>query len=57
MKRLVIVSALDRSAAAGPTLNQALATIESCEHVMMLLNKASRTETGAYGYYTGDSAR
>ena len=55
MGQIVMVVAAESTS--QNTLNQALATIESCEHVMMLLNKASRTETGAYGYYTGDSAR
>ena len=47
--------------AAGSTsqyaLNQALATIESCEVVLMMLNKASRTDVGTYGYYADDAAR
>jgi len=55
MGQIVMVVAAESTS--QNTLNQAMATIESCEHVMMLLNKASRTETGAYGYYTGDSAR
>jgi exopolysaccharide/PEP-CTERM locus tyrosine autokinase len=55
MGQIVMVVAAE--ATSQNTLNQALVTIESCEHVMMLLNKASRTEAGAYGYYSGDSAR
>jgi exopolysaccharide/PEP-CTERM locus tyrosine autokinase len=55
MGQIVMVVAAESTS--QNTLNQAMSTIESCEHVMMLLNKASRTETGAYGYYTGDSAR
>ena len=36
-------------------VNQALATIESCEIVLMVLNKASRTDVGTYyGYYAND---
>jgi exopolysaccharide/PEP-CTERM locus tyrosine autokinase len=54
MGQIVMVVAAE--ATSQNTLNQALATIESCEHVMMLLNKASRNDTGAYGYYSGDSA-
>ena len=39
------------------TLSQALATIENCEIVLMMLNKASSTDVGAYyGYYAGDEA-
>lgn len=36
------------------TLNSALATIENCEVVLMMLNKASLREVGTYGYYPGD---
>jgi receptor protein-tyrosine kinase len=48
--------------AAGSTGQQAvklaLSTIESCETVMMMLNKASHTDVGAYrGYYAEDVAR
>jgi receptor protein-tyrosine kinase len=39
------------------TLSQALATIESCEVVLMMLNKASRAIAGTYGYYPGDGDR
>jgi receptor protein-tyrosine kinase len=36
-------------------LSQALATIESCEIVLMMLNKARKTDVGSYyGYYTED---
>ena len=38
-------------------LNQALTTIESCEVVLMMLNKARQTEVGTYGYYAGDDGR
>ncbi len=38
-------------------VNQALATIESCEIVLMMLNKARRTDVGTYyGYYADDGA-
>jgi protein-tyrosine kinase len=48
--------------AAGSTGRQvvqhALSTIVSCENVMMMLNKASQTDVGAYhGYYADDPAR
>ncbi len=48
--------------ASGSTGQQAvklaLSTIESCENVMMMLNKASQTDVGAYrGYYADDAAR
>jgi protein-tyrosine kinase len=40
------------------TVNLALSTIESCETVLMMLNKASQTDVGAYhGYYADDAAR
>jgi protein-tyrosine kinase len=36
-------------------LSQALSTIESCEIVLMMLNKARKTDVGSYyGYYTDD---
>jgi protein-tyrosine kinase len=39
-------------------VNQALATIESCEIVLMMLNKASQTDVGTYyGYYVDEPAR
>jgi protein-tyrosine kinase len=39
-------------------VNQALSTIESCEIVLMMLNKARKTEVGSYyGYYADDDAR
>jgi receptor protein-tyrosine kinase len=50
MGQIVMVVAADNTS--QHALNQALATIESCEIVMMVLNKASRTDVGAYyGYY------
>jgi protein-tyrosine kinase len=39
------------------TLSQALATIESCEVVLMMLNKAKRTDVTTYGYYPDDQRR
>ena len=35
-------------------LHQALATIENCDIVLMLLNKAARTDVGTYYGYYGD---
>jgi protein-tyrosine kinase len=36
-------------------VSQALSTIESCEIVLMMLNKARKTDVGSYyGYYTND---
>jgi hypothetical protein len=38
-------------------VTQALATIEGCEVVLMVLNKAKRTDVGTYyGYYASDGA-
>ncbi len=55
MDQIVMVVAADTTT--QHTLSQALATIESCEIVLMMLNKASRTDVGAYyGYYAGDEA-
>ncbi len=56
MGQIVMVVAAD--ATSQHQVNQALATIESCEIVMMMLNKASQTDVGAYyGYYVDDPAR
>jgi protein-tyrosine kinase len=53
MGQIVMVVAAD--ATSQHAVNQALATIESCEVVLMMLNKASRTEVGSYyGYYADD---
>jgi protein-tyrosine kinase len=55
MDQIVMVVAADTTT--QHTLSQALATIESCEIVLMMLNKASSTDVGAYyGYYAGDEA-
>lgn len=53
MGQIVMVVAADSTS--QNAVNQALATIESCEVVMMMLNKATRTDVGAYGYYTADA--
>ena len=57
MGQVVMVVAADSTS--QHAVNQALGTIESCEVVMMLLNKASRTDVGAYyGYYSdGEDAK
>ena len=52
MGQIVMVVAAD--ATSHHALNQALATIESCDIVLMLLNKASRTDVGTYYGYYGD---
>ena len=55
MDQIVMVVAADTTT--QHTLSQALTTIESCEIVLMMLNKASSTDVGAYyGYYAGDEA-
>jgi len=56
MGQIVMVVAAD--ATSQHALNQALATIENCDIVLMLLNKASRTDVGTYyGYYGDDSGQ
>ena len=55
MGQIVMVVAAD--ATSQHAVNQALATIESCDVVMMALNKARRTDVGAYyGYYGDDKS-
>ena len=55
MGQIVMVVAAD--ATSQHAVNQALATIEGCEIVLMVLNKASRTDVGTYyGYYADDEA-
>jgi len=55
MDQIIMVVAADTTT--QHTLSQALATIENCEIVLMMLNKASSTDVGAYyGYYAGDEA-
>jgi hypothetical protein len=37
-------------------VSQALATVENCDIVLMMLNKASKTDVGDYyGYYADDA--
>ncbi len=55
MGQIIMVVAADSTT--QPTVNQALATIESCEIVLMMLNKARQTDVGSYyGYYRDDTA-
>ena len=55
MGQIVMVVAAD--ATSQHAVNQALATVESCDVVLMALNKASRTDVGTYyGYYGDDEA-
>jgi receptor protein-tyrosine kinase len=55
MGQVVMVVAAD--ATSHHAVTQALATIESCEVVLMALNKAKRTDVGTYyGYYADDNA-
>ena len=50
MGQIVMVVAADSTS--HHALNQALATIENCDIVLMLLNKAGQTDVGTYyGYY------
>jgi exopolysaccharide/PEP-CTERM locus tyrosine autokinase len=56
MGQIVMVVAAD--ATSQNAVSHALQTVESCEIVMMVLNKASRTDVGTYyGYYADDAAR
>jgi protein-tyrosine kinase len=56
MGQIIMVVAAD--ATSQHTVGQALATIESCEVVMMMLNKAAKTDVGTYyGYAADDELR
>ena len=55
MGQIVMVVAAESTS--QNSVNQALATIESCEVVLMMLNKARLNEVGTYGYYAGDASR
>ncbi len=55
MGQIVMVVAAD--ATSQHAVSQALATVEGCDIVMMVLNKATRTDVGTYyGYYANDEA-
>jgi protein-tyrosine kinase len=49
-----IVMVVAANATTQHALNHALATIENCDIVLMLLNKAGRTDVGTYYGYYGD---
>ena len=56
MGQIVMVVASDSTP--RRTLSHALATIERCEVVLMMLNKAVKSEVGLYyGYYSADDPR
>jgi exopolysaccharide/PEP-CTERM locus tyrosine autokinase len=56
MGQIVMVVAADSTSQHAVT--QALATVENCEIVLMMLNKSSRTDVGTYyGYYGDDAGR
>jgi protein-tyrosine kinase len=56
MGQIVMVVAADSTR--QQAVNLALSTIESCEVVLMMLNKAEKTDVGAYyGYYASDAPR
>ncbi|HEY1327942.1 MAG TPA: XrtA-associated tyrosine autokinase [Casimicrobiaceae bacterium] len=56
MGQIVMVVAADQTT--QHAVSQALATIESCDVVLMLLNKCSQTEVGSYyGYYAKQPER
>jgi protein-tyrosine kinase len=56
MGQIVMVVAADSTK--QNTVNLALETIEQCEVVLMLLNKADKTDVGSYyGYYGHDATR
>jgi exopolysaccharide/PEP-CTERM locus tyrosine autokinase len=52
MGQIVMVVAADSTS--HHAVSQALATIENCEIVLMVLNKATRSEVGTYYAYYGD---
>jgi len=54
MGQIIMVVAADSTT--QPAIKHALSTIESCEIVLMVLNKASQTDVGAYYGYYADSA-
>jgi receptor protein-tyrosine kinase len=56
MGQIIVVVAADSTS--QHTVRQALATIENCEVVMMMLNKAAKTDVGSYyGYPADDDLR
>jgi len=55
MGQIVMVVAADSTR--QQAVNLALSTIENCEVVLMVLNKADKTDVGTYYGYYGDDAR
>jgi receptor protein-tyrosine kinase len=55
MGQVVMVVAAESTSQSA--VNQALATLERCEVVLMMLNKADREEVGVYNYYPPDASR
>ena len=55
MGQIVMVVSADQTT--QHAVKTALTTIESCEVVLMMLNKASRTEVGTYYGYYGDAEK
>jgi receptor protein-tyrosine kinase len=56
MGQIVMVVAADSTR--QHAVNLALATIENCDIVLMMLNKADKTDVGTYyGYYADDEPR
>jgi receptor protein-tyrosine kinase len=56
MGQIVMVVAADSTR--QHAVNLALATIENCDIVLMMLNKADKTDVGTYyGYYADDESR
>ncbi|MCC7122595.1 MAG: hypothetical protein IT493_13655 [Gammaproteobacteria bacterium] len=55
MGQVVMVVAAE--ATSQNTVDQALATIDSCDIVLMMLNKASPGVVGMYGYYPDNDSR
>jgi len=50
-----VVMVVAANATTQHAANQALATVENCDIVLMMLNKASKTDVGTYyGYYSDD---
>ena len=56
MGQIVMVVAADSTR--QKAVNLALETVEDCQIVLMLLNKADKTDVGTYyGYYEDDKPR
>jgi receptor protein-tyrosine kinase len=53
-----VVMVVAANATTRHAVSQALATVENCDIVLMMLNKASKTDVGTYyGYYADDGSR